>query len=433
VDYDDNLSRNCQSRNIFLFNPGTNHCFVYGNFFFMFQPRKSEQHCHRIIVRIPTGHIRLYGTVPFVSSMSCENTTFHRRVVKVMSNSEPCILKQSTCHFSIASALRALSPSSCCCCHALCLSPSLRCRNPVPRCMDVLIIPDVSYPHLSEAILLVEIVLHLHRTHHLFSKLPCFALSHQELLPTILHCSILRTHAGRMPADFMPSPLIVRTGVHVCLHTVSFHCSAECVSILCERDFETPFIETTCARRTSSRVTHPYVSIVRYRCNLEVPGRHICLSRCSSLCNREIYLSLCNMPVPGCLSPRMFVCVYAFTVPKILGITGLRVLAPCVISKSEISYCLCVPLFSAEKNGCVCFCLSATHDCLCLLPTQNNTLFRSKQHTVPSYFRTVLPSPAGPRLLRLFSLVPTSATVCCLSLLFLFLSCFCLCICIYCS
>jgi hypothetical protein len=153
--------------------------------------------------------------------------------------------------------------------------PSLRCRNPVSPCMDELIIPHVSYPHLSEAILLVEILLHLHRTHHLFSKLPCFALSHQELLPTILHCSIPRTHAGRMPADFMPSPLIVRRGVHVCLHAVSFHCSAECVSILCERDFETPFIETTCARRTSNRVTHPYVSIVRYRWNLEVPGRHI--------------------------------------------------------------------------------------------------------------------------------------------------------------
>jgi hypothetical protein len=31
--------------------------------------------------------------------------------------------------------------------------------------------------------------------------------------------SILRTHAGRMPADFMPSALIVRRGVHVCCNT----------------------------------------------------------------------------------------------------------------------------------------------------------------------------------------------------------------------
>ena len=82
-------------------------------------------------------------------------------------------------------------------------------------------------------------------------------------------------------------------------------------------------------------------------------------------------------------------------------------LSPCVLSKSEISYCLCVPLFAAEKNGCVCFCLLVTHDCLSLLPTQNNILFRSKQHTVPLYFRTVLSSPAGPRLFRLFSLAPS--------------------------
>lgn len=32
--------------------------------------------------------------------------------------------------------------------------------------MDELIIPDVIFPLLSEAILLVEILLHLHHTHH---------------------------------------------------------------------------------------------------------------------------------------------------------------------------------------------------------------------------------------------------------------------------
>ena len=222
--------------------------------------------------------------------------------------------------------------------------------------MDELIIPDVSYPLLSEAILLVEILLHLHRTHHLFSKLPCFALSHQELLSTIFHCSILRTHVGRMPADFMPSSLIVWRGVHVCLHAVSFHCSAECVSILCERDFETPFIETTCARRTSSRVTHPYVSIVRYRCNLEVPGRHICLSRCSSLCNTEIYLSLCNMPVPGCLSPSnaLFRHVFRTVLPTLTGPELLRLVS---LAPTSATVCSLSLFFLSLSCFCLCICI----------------------------------------------------------------------------
>ncbi len=84
-----------------MFKFGTIHCSVYGNCVPCCSLHEIRiNSCPRIIVRIAVRHIRLYGTVPFVRITSCENTTFHRRVVKVMSNSEPFTFKHSTFRFS---------------------------------------------------------------------------------------------------------------------------------------------------------------------------------------------------------------------------------------------------------------------------------------------------------------------------------------------